>query len=82
LISSGCSKIIGVNIGLVVPPNTEWRWIKDLYIGINKALEHFGGLILGGDCSVGTEKVISMTVIGIQGKIKLRRNSCKPKEII
>jgi len=82
LISSGCSKIIGVNISLVLPPNTEWHWIKDLYIGINKALEHFGGFILGGDCSVGTEKVISMTVIGIQGKIKLRRNSCKPKEII
>tara|TARA_B100000902_G_C27238745_1_gene878831 strand:- start:381 stop:1367 length:987 start_codon:yes stop_codon:yes gene_type:complete len=82
LISSGCSKILGVNIGLVVPANTDWIWIKDLYRGINKALEHFGGLILGGDCSVGTEKVISMTVIGVQGKIKLRRNSCRPSEII
>ena len=82
LISSGCSKIIGVNIGLVVPSKTEWNWIKDLYSGINRALEHFGGSILGGDCSVGKEKVISMTVIGTQGKIKLRRNSCRPKEII
>ena len=82
LISSGCSKIIGVNIGLVVPPKTNWTWIKDLYTGINLALEHFGGSILGGDCSVGIEKVISMTVIGTQGEIKFRRNSCKPKEII
>ena len=82
LISSGCSKIIGVNIGLVVPSKTEWIWIKDLYSGINQALEHFGGSILGGDCSVGKEKVISMTVIGIQGEIKLRRNSCRPREII
>ncbi len=82
LISSGCSKIIGVNIGLVVPSKTDWIWIKDLYTGINLALDHFGGLILGGDCSVGKEKVISMTALGKQGEIKLRRNSCKPNEII
>ena len=82
LISSGCGRIIGINIGLVVPPRTEWTWIKDLYTGINQALEHFGGSILGGDCSVGKEKVISMTVIGTQGEIKLRRNSCRPKELI
>ena len=82
LISSGCGKIIGINIGLVVPPKTEWNWIKDLYTGINQALEHFGGSILGGDCSVGKEKVISMTVMGTQGAIKLRRNLCRPKEII
>ena len=82
LISSGCSKVIGVNIGLVVPPKTDWIWIKDLYTGINRALKYFGGVILGGDCSVGNQKVIAMSVIGIQGEIKLRRNSCKPKEII
>ena len=82
LISSGCSKVIGVNIGLIVPSNTDWIWIKDLYSGINLALKHFGGLILGGDCSVGKEKVISITALGTQGEIKLRRNSCKPKEII
>ena len=78
LISSGCDKIIGVNIGLVVPPKTDWAWIKDLYSGINQALDNFGGSILGGDCSTGKEKVISMTIIGIQGEIKLRRNSCRP----
>ena len=82
LISSGCSKIIGINIALVVPSDTEWNWIKELYTGINRALKHFGGLILGGDCSVGKEKVISITVLGKQGKIKLRRNACKPGEII
>ena len=82
LFSSGCEKIIGVNIGLIVPPKTDWLWIKDLYKGINQALEHFGGKILGGDCSAGKEKVISMTAIGTQGEIKLRRNSCRPKEII
>ena len=82
LISSGCNKIIGINIGLVIPPKTDWIWIKSLYTGINRALEHFGGVILGGDCSMGKERIISMTAIGTQGKIKLRRNACKPKEII
>ena len=56
--------------------------IRDRYTGINLALDYFGGLILGGDCSVGKEKVISMTAVGTQGEIKLRRNSCKPNEII
>ena len=46
LISSGCNEIIGVNIGLIVPAKTEWMWIKELYTGINQALERFGGLIL------------------------------------
>ena len=82
LISSGCDSIIGVNIGLVVPAKTDWIWIRDLYLGINQALEYFGGCILGGDCSVGKERVISITAIGTQGEIKLRRNSCKPGEII
>ena len=45
-------------------------------------MKHFGGSILGGDCSVGKEKVISMTAIGTQGEIKLRRNSSRPNEII
>ena len=82
LISSGCNKIIGVNITLIIPPKTNWIWIKNLYQGINRALGHFGGVILGGDCSMGKERVISMTVLGTQGKIKLRRNACRPKEII
>ena len=82
LISSGCTKIIGVNIGLIVPSKTDWIWIQEFYKGISQALEHFGGLILGGDCSVGQEKVITMTVIGQQGELKLRRYSSKPGEII
>ena len=82
LISSGCNKIIGVNISLVLPSKTNWNWINDVYKGVNIALENFGGSILGGDCSVGKEKVISINALGTQGEIKLRRNSCRPKEII
>jgi len=82
LISSGCIEFIGINIGLVLTPNTEWEWVKDLYEGFSEALNKFGGSILGGDCSRGENKMISITAIGLQSKLKLRRNACKPGEIL
>ena len=82
LISSGCDEIIGVKIGLVLTPNTEWIWVQKLYEGINTALSKFGGLILGGDCSRGSEKAISITAFGSQGNLFLRRYFSKPNEII
>ncbi len=82
LLSSGCQKTIGITISLILPAKTEWIWVEELYKGINKALKNYGGVILGGDCSIGNEKIISITALGIQGKLKLRRNACKPGEII
>jgi len=82
LISSGCIDFIGINIGLVLTPNTEWKWVQDLYKGFSEALNKFGGSILGGDCSRGENKMISITAIGVQSKLKLRRNACKPGEIL
>ena len=82
LISSGCMEFIGINIGLVLPPTTEWEWVQELYEGFSEALHQFGGSILGGDCSRGENKIISITAIGLQSKLKLRRNACKPGEIL
>ena len=82
LVSSGCIEFIGVNIGLVLTPHTEWKWVKQLYEGFSEALNKFGGSILGGDCSRGENKMISITAIGLQSKLKLRRNACKPGEIL
>ena len=82
LISSGCIEFIGINIGLVLTPNTEWEWVKELYEGFSEALNYFGGLILGGDCSRGENKMISITAIGLQSRLKLRRNACRPGEIL
>ena len=82
LISSGCIEFIGINIGLVLTPNTEWEWVKELYEGFSEALNNFGGLILGGDCSRGENKMISITAIGLQSRLKLRRNACRPGEIL
>ena len=82
LISSGCTEFIGINIGLVLSPNTEWRWVQKLYEGFSEALNNFGGSILGGDCSRGETKMISITALGLQSKLKLRRNACKPGEVL
>ena len=82
LLSSGSKRTIGITISLVLPSRTEWIWIEELYKGINKALKEYGGVILGGDCSKGDEKIISITAFGVQGELELRRNACKPGEII
>ena len=82
LLSSGSKKTIGITISLVLPVRTEWIWVEEVYKGINKALKEYGGLILGGDCSKGNEKIISITAFGIQGELELRRNACKPGDII
>ncbi len=82
LLSSGSKKTIGITISLILPAKTEWVWVEELYRGINKALKQYGGIILGGDCSKGNQKTISITALGIQGELKLRRNACKPGEVI
>jgi len=82
LLSSGSKKTIGITINLVLPPRTEWIWVEELYKGINKALKKYGGIILGGDCSKGNQKAISITAFGIQGELELRRNACKPGDVI
>ena len=82
LLSSGSKKTIGITISLIMPAKTEWVWVEELYKGITKALKEYGGIILGGDCSKGNEKIISITAFGIQGELELKRNACKPGEII
>ena len=82
LLSSGSKKTIGITISLILPEKTEWVWVEELYKGINKALKKYGGIILGGDCSKGNQKTISITALGIQGELKLQRNACSPGEII
>jgi len=82
LLSSGSKKTIGITISLILPAKTEWIWVEELYKGINKALNKYGGVILGGDCSKGDEKIISITAFGIQGELELRRSACQPGDII
>jgi len=82
LLSSGSKKTVGITISLILPTQTEWVWVEKLYQGINNALKEYGGVILGGDCSKGKQKTISITAFGIQGELELRRNACKPGDIL
>jgi len=82
LLSSGSEKTIGITISLVLPVRTELIWVEEVYKGINKALKEYGGIILGGDCSQGNENFISISAFGIQGELELRRNACKPGDVI
>ena len=81
-LSSGSKKTLGITVSLILPSKTEWVWVEELYKGMNKALKAYGGIILGGDCSKGNQKTISITAFGIQGELELRRNACKTGEII
>ena len=63
LAASGVEEILGITIGLVAPPATEWKWVDNAYKGIKDALDEFGGKILGGDCSNGKQKILSDTAI-------------------
>ena len=82
LISSGCEKFIGVNVGLIINPDTKWNWIKEFYEGVCEALSYYGGVILGGDCSKGIKNAISVTAIGFQGALSLRRYAAQPEDLI
>ena len=64
LLSSGSKKTLGITISLILPSKTEWVWIEELYKGMNRALKAYGGIILGGDCSRGNQKMISITAFG------------------
>ena len=82
LASSGLDKVIGITVGLTAPPQTEWNWIEGVYRGINDALQTYGGALLGGDCSRGTEKVLAITAIGTLGHLRLHRSNSKPGDLI
>ncbi len=82
LACSGVEDILGITIGLIIPPDTPWKWLDNVYLGINKALNNFGGKLLGGDISMGTEKVLSITAIGTQGPLSLHRSNALPGDYI
>ncbi len=78
LAASGAKEIIGISIGLIAPPETSWCWVEGVYEGIGQALNEFGGEILGGDCSSGTQRVLSITAIGRLGKLRIHRGHALP----
>ncbi len=82
LICSGSANIISFNIGLVLPPKTHWKWVESLYEGMSEAMKEFGGEIIGGDCSSGETKMISITAIGEVNQPRLHRGNALPGDYI
>ena len=82
LICSGSENIISFTIGLVLPPSTNWRWVEKLYEGMSEAMQEFGGEIIGGDCTSGEIKMISITAIGEMKKPRLHRGNALPGDYI
>ena len=82
LICSGSEKIISFSVGLVLPPSTHWEWVEKLYEGMCEAMHEFGGEIIGGDCSAGEKKIISITAIGETSKPRLHRGNALPGDYI
>ncbi len=82
LICSGANEIIGITVGLIAPPKTSWKWVENVYEGMYECLQEFGGDILGGDCSKGNQKILSITAIGKLGPLRIHRAHALPGDIL
>ena len=82
LICSGSENIVSFSVGLVLPPITDWKWVENLYEGMYEAIKEFGGEIIGGDCTSGEIKMISITAIGETSQPRLHRANALPGDYI
>ena len=67
LAAMGCMEVVGLTVGLVAPPSTPWHWVEGVYGGLVEALATCGGVLLGGDCSGGGQRLLAITAIGRLG---------------
>jgi len=82
LAASGADHVDGITVALVAPGTTPWSWVNGLYEGISAALERHGGVLLGGDCSAGSQRLISITALGRLGPLRLHRNAARPGDVL
>nr|MBW0173770.1 thiamine-monophosphate kinase [Vulcanococcus sp.] len=64
LAAMGCTEVTGITVALVAPGDTPWSWVEGVYAGLRDALEPHEAVILGGDCSSGAERLLSITALG------------------
>ncbi|MEB3326051.1 MAG: thiamine-phosphate kinase [Cyanobacteriota bacterium] len=64
LAAMGCTEVVGLTVGLVAPASTPWIWVEGVYGGLAEALATYGGVLLGGDCSGGAQRLLAITAIG------------------
>ena len=82
LAASGVDAVLGVTVGLVAPADTPWSWVEGVYQGLDAALKRYGGVLLGGDCSRGCQRMLSVTAIGSLGPLRLLRSAARPGDQI
>ena len=82
LAASGAIDIDGITVALVAPGRTSWDWVDGVYQGISAALSQYGGILLGGDCSRGEQRLLSITALGRLGPLRLHRNAARPGDVL
>lgn len=85
LAAMGCRRALGLTVALVAPISTRWSWVEGVYQGMAEALRASGGTLLGGDCSSGSQRILSITAAGwIDPKAggPLRRSDGRPGDLL
>ncbi|MFN9621345.1 MAG: thiamine-phosphate kinase [Cyanobacteriota bacterium] len=82
LAAMGCTEVVGLTVGLVAPPTTPWGWVEGVYGGLAEALDACGGVLLGGDCSGGGQRLLAITAIGRLGPAPVSGEALHPSGAI
>ena len=82
LAASGAIEVDGITVALVAPGSTPWSWVEGVYKGLTKALDRFGGVLLGGDCSRGVQRSLSITALGRLSDLHLHRGDAHPGDAL
>ena len=82
LAASGAEAVEGVTVALVAPGNTPWDWVNGVYQGMSEALHRHGGVLLGGDCSDGAQRLLSVSALGRLGPLHLHRSQARPGDVL
>lgn len=79
LAAMGCTSVAGITVALVAPGDTPWSWVEGVYDGFSEALKRYGGTLLGGDCSSGSQRLLSITALGhLSPGCAIRRSDGRP----
>jgi thiamine-monophosphate kinase len=79
LAAMGCTSVAGITVALVAPGDTPWSWVEGVYDGFREALTRYGGYLLGGDCSSGSQRLLSITALGhLSRGDAIRRDDGRP----
>ena len=82
LAASGATAVDGITVALVAPSQTSWTWVEGVYSGISAALNRYEGTLLGGDCSSGDQRLLSVTALGRLGPLRLHRHDACSGDVL